>query len=145
MVVTGAFGPCRWSFIQGALTEADVDAFVDYLRDLAATLEPGQVVLDIAYDLPMPTPVQRRRIVDTLKGASNLERAAGHAFVINSSIGRRLLTAINWVLRPPFEERVFSHPEEAVRWLEERNRDLDGAAVLRRIGRMVPGFDALRW
>ena len=145
MLYTGSSGPCHWSVIQGAMTEADTDAFVAHLRRLASDARAGQLALEIAYDMPMPTPVQRRRIVEVLNGSPKLELVAGHALVVNSQIGRGLLTAINWVVRPPFEERVFSRPDDALGWLRERNPDFDPQALLRSVESTCPGFARLRW
>jgi hypothetical protein len=64
---------------------------------------------------------------------------------MNTTIGRGLLTAINWVVRPPFKEQVFAEPSAAMRWLKERNPALDVEALTRDLQRAHPGFNALRW
>lgn len=144
-LVTGRVGACTWSVVQGSLDEATTDRFVEYLRDLADNIVPNQVVLDITRDVGMPTPVQRGRIIDAIKGAPKLELIAGHALVIDSVVGRGLLTAINWVVRPPFEEKLFPDPSAAVAWLQGRNGGIAGNEVMARIASAVPGFDGWNW
>lgn len=142
---SGDAGPCAWSLIHGDLDEPTIEAFLTYLRGLAQHAVPGQLVLDMCFDIPMPTPVQRRRIVEVLQSSPKLELVAGHALVINSTIGRGLITAINWVVRPPFEEKLFSRPEQAFEWLAERNPSFDGDRLLRSVRAAHPDFDRLRW
>lgn len=142
---TGSVGPCRWSLVQGNFGEEETTGFYAYLREMVRTVRPQQLVLDIAYDTPMPSPLQRRQIIEILSSSPDLGLVAGHALVMNTTLGRGLLTAINWVVRPPFEEQVFSEPSAAMRWLKERNPALDLEALRRDILRACPGFDALRW
>lgn len=145
MLYTGDAGPCAWSFIRGELDDETVGRFLEYLRNLAKHAVPGQLVIDLCYDVPMPTPVQRKRIVEVLQSSPKLDLVAGHAFVINSTIGRGLLTAINWVVRPPFEEKVFTQPREAMDWLEERNATFDRKRLLTSIYDACPSFASLDW
>jgi len=144
-ICSGHVGPCAWSVVEGALDEETIERFLRYLRGVADDAVEGQLVLDMCHDLPMPTPVQRRRIIEVLNGSTKLDRVAGHALVINSTIGRGLLTAINWVVTPRFEERLFARPEQAFEWLEERNPSLDRVGVLQAVRAAHPHFDALRW
>lgn len=88
-------------------------------------LRSGEVILDMLYDVTMPTPVQRRRIGGVVEGSSALQQTGGHAVVTNSTLGRSLMTAINWVVRPSFEERIFGCPQEALEWLREKNPGVD--------------------
>ena len=144
-LVTGTSGVCEWAFVQGALDDATTDLFVAHLAGVAERIEQGHVVLDITRDVGMPSPVQRRRIMQALQAAPKLDLVAGHALVINSTLGRGLLTAINWAVRPPFEEKICASPEEALSWLTSRNPKVDGARVLADVERAVPGFAALSW
>ena len=103
------------------------------------------LILDITHDVPMPTAVQRKRITEIIGNAANTRLLAGHALVVNSPVGRGALTAINWVVRPKFDEKVFGNPKDAVAWLVERNPALDGAALLGDLSRAVPELAKLRW
>jgi hypothetical protein len=141
----GALGSCRWSCLVGDLTPQDEADFLQHLRSMIGSVVPGMVVLDITHDMPMPSAVQRKKITDILGSRRDLHIIGGHAFVSNSPMGRGLLTAINWVIRPPFEESVFSRPVDAIAWLAQRNRTVDGASVLQSITRAFPGFEQLRW
>ncbi len=142
---TGRAGPCAWSVIQGDLDEETLEGFLAHLRDVAEHVVPGQLVLDMCHDLSMPTPVQRQRIVEVLNGLPVLDQIGGHALVINSTIGRGLLTAINWVVTPRWEEKLFGSPQEAFGWLEEQNSEFDADALLRSVRATHPDFDQLRW
>lgn len=142
---TGEAGPCVWSLIQHDLDDETLEGFLAYLGRLATDAVPGQLVLDMCFDIPMPTPVQRRRIVGVLESSPKLEYVAGHALVINSTVGRGLLTAINWVVSPPFDEKVFGRPEEAFEWLAQRNPAFDAEQLLRSVRAAHPDFDRLRW
>ncbi|MCA9536880.1 MAG: STAS/SEC14 domain-containing protein [Myxococcales bacterium] len=144
-LVTGTTGVCEWAFIHGTLDDVTMEQFVAHLRRMSERIEPGRVVLDITHDVGMPTAVQRRRIVEALQSSPKLDLVAGHALVINSTLGRGLLTAINWIVRPPFEERVCATPTEALDWLATRNAAVDPSSVLTSLERAVPGFSALSW
>ena len=144
-VFTGESGPCRWALIQGELDETSVAAFIAHLRGLTEDVRPRQLVLDVLHDVPMPTALQRRQIVEVLQSSDKLDLVAGHALVNNAAIGRGVLTAINWLVRPPFDEKVFSSLDDAALWLQERNPALDPAALAASIRRAYPGFDRLRW
>jgi hypothetical protein len=144
-ICAGFLGPCAWSVVEGELDQETMERFLSHLREVGENAVPGQLVLDMCHDLPMPTPVQRRRIVEVLEGSPKLDRVAGHALVINSTIGRGLLTAINWVVSPRFEEKLFARPERAFAWLVERNPDFDADALLEAVRAAHPGFDALSW
>ena len=129
----------------GRFSDEDVEGFLSHLREAVANLGPGELILDVTHDVPMPTPVQRRRITEIIGKAPNTHLLAGHALVVNSPVGRGALTAINWVVRPKFEEKIFGNPQDAVAWLAQRNPALDGAALLRELARAVPELATLRW
>ena len=142
----GREGPCAWTLGLGSFDDADVHRFVANLRALAVPpVSPHLLVLDILHGVPMPTAVQRKLIVGALRDSPALEKARAHALVSNSPVGRGVLTAINWVVQPKFDEAVFSKPSDALAWLSARSDRLDGARVLRAIRDACPAFDGLRW
>ena len=141
----GKVGPCFWAMVIGELDDATVGVFVENLTAVVDTITQGEVVLDVLFDVPMPSPVQRRKIVTALRGAAALEVTSGHALAINSPIGRGLLTAINWTVRPPYPEKIFSRPADAAAWLHELEPAVDPEAVLTDMGRVAPEFRVLRW
>lgn len=141
----GMLGPCRWACVIGEFSDQDVEGFLSHLRDVVEHRVPGQLILDITHDVGMPTAVQRKQIAEIIGRATNLQLVGGHAVVVNSAVVRGTLTAINWVVRPSFEEKVFGNPRDAVAWLAERNPALDGAALLQDIERAVPKLGNLRW
>lgn len=129
----------------GKFSDSDVERFLAHLRDAVAHLEKGDLILDITHDMPMPTAVQRKRITEIIGGAARTDLLAGHALVVNSPVGRGALTAINWVVRPRFDEKIFGDPKHAVAWLAERNPALDAQALLGDLARAVPALASLRW
>lgn len=141
----GTFGPCWWSCVIGSFSEDDVRGFLEHLRAAAGQAGAGSLILDITHDVPMPTPVQRKKITDIISKAPNLNLVAGHALVVSSPLARGALTAINWVVRPKFDEKIFGNPGDAVAWLVERNAELDGAGLLKDLASGIPGLDALKW
>jgi hypothetical protein len=142
---SGILGPCWWSAVIGTFTEEDVHGFLAHLRYAAAHAAKGSLILDITHDVPMPTPVQRKKITDIISHAPNLDLVAGHALVVSSPVARGALTAINWVVRPKFDEKIFGNPPAAVAWLAARNPKLDEAALLADLARGIPELATLKW
>ncbi|NUP09645.1 MAG: hypothetical protein HOW73_26665 [Polyangiaceae bacterium] len=142
----GEVGPCSWVVLFESLTEADVEAFAARIEALGNVRDPRYVVLDIAHGLGLPTPLQRKRITTAVESAiANKGTLAGHALATNSIAARGVLTAINWFVERPFEEKIFSNPADALTWLASLNPKVDPVEVLDHIGRAVPHFSKLRW
>ena len=141
----GVVGPCRWACLIGGFSDDDAEGFLSHLRAAVANLEQGHMILDITHDVPMPSATRRKQITEIIGGAQNTHLLAAHALVVNSPVGRGALTAINWVVRPKFDEKIFGNPRDAVAWLVERNPMLDGDALLRDLARSVPGLSELKW
>lgn len=145
---SGAVGLCRWSLTHGRLSADDLAGYLANVNRLADLGGKPHVVLDIAHDISLPTPVQRKTIADAVQalplGSKRL--IAGHAVVVNSAIGRGVLTAINWfVSERPFAERVFASPDKALLWLAERLPETSPGLVLADIGRQAPHFRSFTW
>jgi len=141
----GVQGPCRWACLIGGISDDDANGFLSHLRDAVAQLEKGLMILDITHDVPMPSAVLRKEISQIVAQAADAQLLTAHALVVNSPVGRGALTAINWVVRPKFDEKVFGNPHDAAAWLAERNPALDGAALIRDLERSVPGLAGLKW
>lgn len=136
---------CHWALVRGGFDDDAASTFIAHLRHMSANVQEGQLVLDLLHDIPMPTALQRRQIVEVLQRSDRLHLVRGHALVSNAAIGRGVLTAVNWVLRPPFEEKVFSKPDDAMGWLKERNSAFDSVALTASIRRAFADFERLRW
>lgn len=144
-VFTGKAGVCHWALVRGGFDDDAASTFIAHLRHVSASVQEGQLVLDLLHDIPMPTALQRRQIVDVLQSSGRLHLVRGHALVSNAAIGRGVLTAVTWVVRPPFEEKVFSNPDDAMAWMKERNPAFDPVALTESIRRAFADFERLRW
>lgn len=139
-------GICRWSFLSGRFTDAEVEQFAEHIGALGRVTKPGYVVLDVAHEIALPTPLQRKRIATAVDEATRTTRSVtAHALATNSVTARGVLTAINWFVQRTFEEKVFADPRAALLWLRGFNDKLQPDAVLAEISRAVPAFARLRW
>lgn len=75
----------------------------------------------------------------------DVTRSRRRPVVVTSTVGRGLLTAINWVVRPGFDEKVFSNPQEALPWLVQRNSAFDPDRFMQTLRAAVPELDTLQW
>lgn len=107
----------------------------------------AEVVLTVLNGAPMPSVTRRRRLTETISSAqaNGGYLFAGHAVVTNNSVTRGLLTALNWVVKPKYDERVFKAPAPALEWLTPRCPALQPSAVVADLNRANPEFDFLRW
>ncbi len=139
-------GICQWALLTGRLTDDEVDKFAAHISNLRNAKGPGYVVIDLAYRIALPTPLQRQRIATAVDAATRTTHSvAAHALVTNSVTARGVLTAINWFVERTFDEKVFGAPEEALAWLSSFNPKLDARAVLDDIARAAPSFAGMRW
>lgn len=115
-VWTGAAAQCFWSYHTGA---RDKDGWNGFVADLASFLKqaaPGCVALTITCKTPPPGALERARIKSVL-ASKDAEKLRAHAFVTDSVVLRGTLTALDWVLKKPYTEKVFASPREAFEWL----------------------------
>jgi hypothetical protein len=138
-------GDCAYSVVVGPFSEQEYRLYLDHLGAVVNNLHPGVVVLDCLFQIPRPTPLQRQAIGEVVNQARTPELVAGHAVVTSSAAGRGALTAINWVVRKPFPEKVFGKPGDALAWLHERNPRVSPEAVMQELHTRVPGFETLAW
>lgn len=145
MFASGDVGVCRWAFFRGATTDAMVDQLVAHIR--ASRPREGTVLIDIAYDITLPSALQRTRIAESVKDALGSHRRliSGHAVVTNSAVTRATMTAINWLVRPQFPEQIFSDPTSGLTWLKQLSPTVDLDATQAAIRAAVPGFSGLSW
>lgn len=145
MFASGEVGVCRWAFFRGATTDDMVAQLVAHVR--ATRPREGSVLIDIAYDVTLPSALQRTRIAEAVKDAlgSHRRSIAGHALVTNSGVTRAALTAINWLVRPQFPEQVFGDPSTGFEWLKEVSPGVDIEATQAAIRGAVPGYEKLAW
>lgn len=136
---------CHWHVLIGATTEADWDRYIASLRSTVPLLQPGDVLLDIWHDTGRASPQQRQQFTTWFQQTPEIEHVRAHAVVTNSVISRGLLTAVNWVVRPPFAERAFSTPVEGLMWLQRLRADLDVFQLAQPILAAAPLLATLPW
>jgi hypothetical protein len=70
---------------------------------------------------------QRKQMVTLMKESeAEFQRwVACAAIVVRSALARGTLTALSWMMRPPFEQKVFSNPDDAMTWSLERAAGLE--------------------
>lgn len=145
MFTSGEVGLCRWTFLQGTVTDAMAESFARFIRETRP--REGVVVIDISHGITFPTALQRKCIADAVKEteARFSTTISGHAVVTNSSVARATLTAINWVARPAYPEQVFSDVPSALAWAQRVSPSVDVDATRESMRRAINGFDTLRW
>ena len=136
---------CHWQVLVGPADEASWTQLIDRLIGLEAVVEPGDIVLDLWFDAGMPSSKNRARFTSEFTRSVITQRVQAHALVTNSTLSRGVLTAINWVIKRPFQERVFAQPADGLAWIGSLKPDLDIGALRRDIEMAVPGFTSLHW
>lgn len=122
-----------------------MQAFAENIRVVGGRIQRPTAVLDLAYDVSMPNPMQRKLITEAVAALPRKDLIAGHAVVSNSTVARGVLAVVNWFTKPTFPERVFGEPKEAVEWLVDLQPDVSPAAVLSDIRKRVPEFPSMQW
>jgi hypothetical protein len=72
------------------------------------------------------------------KNHDGLKRLDRFALVIDSTVHRHAITALSWIVKKPFEERIFNSPLSAIKWLTEKHPALDPEAVRASMASQVP-------
>ncbi len=143
---SGRVGVCFWTCVVGAFNDREAEEFAAGIHRMGTlTRDEDIVVLDICYDLPLPTPMHRKLIADAVEAIPDKSHVMGHALVSNSSVAQGVLTAINWFVKPVFPEKVFGDPQSGVAWLSAQLPSVSPRRVLETIGQAVPGFERMRW
>lgn len=60
------------------------------------------------------------------------------ALVVRSALARGTLTALLWMMKPPYEQKVFSSLDDALSWTERCTRELESAWRLRAERTVLP-------
>ena len=141
----GTWRHCHWQCLSGAFDAAGWDAYLERLMNLLPVLAAGDVVLDIWHDCGRPSPTQREQFTAGFAMAPGVGRIAAHAFVTNSALSRGVLTAVNWVVRRPFDEKLLATPQAGLAWLHHRDPTFDVVGMHAELHAKIPGFAQLRW
>jgi serine/threonine protein kinase len=137
---SGRVGRLWWFHYTGPCTE---ETWRQYLEMVQRMLDTGEVstLLCMAHQADAPSALQRKQVADFIdRNRNELSRLERFALVIDSVVHRHAITAISWLVRKPFPERIFNSPLAAIRWLTENHSDLDGEAVRTAIVEQVPRY-----
>jgi hypothetical protein len=140
----GTDGAFAWFYLHGTVTDADWNQYLETIEHGMAE-NTTTVSLTIAYQATLPTPIQRRRLADLVSREAMRQDLSlkALAFATDSSLARGALTAINWLVKKPFPEKVFGNPVKAIEWLATITPGLNARAAWARIGSRLP--EAQRW
>lgn len=134
----GRVGRLWWFHYSGACTEKTWRAYLEFVQQMLDTGEPA-TFLCLAYQADASSALQRNAMAEFIqRNRHELTRLDRFALVIDSVRHRHAITAIGWLVRKPFEERIFSSPLAAIRWLTEKHVDMDPVAVREAIAGAVP-------
>ena len=96
-------------------------------------------LITIVCQADTPTAAQRKQLADFMKThAKDMDAITGSAMVLDSALARGALTALNWLFRKPFPEKVFSSADPALEWLREKDSEIDSAALWAGLKAAVP-------
>jgi hypothetical protein len=135
---SGRVGRLWWFHYTGPCTD---ETWRQYLALVGRMVDSGRdsSLVFFAHHAGAPGAVQRKELADFVqKNMKALERLDRFALVIDSVVHRGALTAINWLVKKPFEERVFNSPLSAIKWLTEKHPELEPEAVRMAIASQVP-------
>jgi hypothetical protein len=114
---SGSFAVIVWA--GSGITEEAFREHCDAFAEAAKRLGPARVVLNHSIRFT-PTPVQRAMVVAQAAGmgVGSLERVA---IIAGSALVRGAATAIQWLLRPRWEIKLYAPSEisQALQWLLE--------------------------
>ncbi len=127
-----------WFYYTGPCTN---ETWSQYLEMVQRMVDGGldTTLVCFAHLADAPSPLQRKQMADFIqKNAKGLERLDRFALVIDSVIHRGAITAISWLVKKPFEERVFNSPLAAIKWLTEPHPSLNPEEIRASIVAQVP-------
>lgn len=122
------------------VNDADIDAFADAVRGLAARKQPYASVFNTRGVSAIPA-AHRRRIVALSKEleAESAKYVVVACLAFDSAIARGVVTAINWFSPPPFEQRFFGSVESARAYAIRRLGERGIVVPLPAVAEPVPG------
>ncbi len=112
-----------WAYFSGATSQADWDKYIANATYFMNNCLKPSIALHIIYKAEPINAVQRNQISDVINTATNAKLIAGNAIVTDSMFTRGILTAINWIAKKPYTEKVFAHPNDARPWFESLIRE----------------------
>lgn len=135
---SGRVGRLWWFHYSGPCTD---EMWRQYLEMVQRMIDSGQActLACLAHRADAPSPIQRKQMADFIaKNHEGLRRLDRFALVIDSAVHRHAITALSWLVKKPFEERIFNSPLAAIKWLTENHPALDAEAVRASMVNQVP-------
>ncbi|MCA9633418.1 MAG: hypothetical protein KC766_37470 [Myxococcales bacterium] len=103
-----------------SLTPEEVDEYLARCAEMLARRERMALLID-ARKAEIPDAKTRARFVDFFETQRPRTRRyiAGMAVVLQTAMGRGVVTAITWIESPTFPVKSFEHASEARMWLKD--------------------------
>jgi serine/threonine protein kinase len=136
---SGRVGRLWWFHYSGPCTDETWRQYLDMVQQMLDTGNESTLAC-FAHQAAAPTPLQRKQMADFIETnrAALAARLDRFALVIDSVVHRHAITALSWLVKKPFEERIFNSPVAAIKWLTEKHAELDAEAVRASIVAQVP-------
>jgi len=128
---------CTWSYTVGKLTTAEWGTFVATLRDELTRPPQASTILTVTHQVTPPNADQRKLLADLLRSGA-ADKVKAHAFVTDSRIAQGVLTALDWLVKKPYKESVFTDARDSVRWLATFSPELTVTELVLSIVAIVP-------
>jgi hypothetical protein len=131
---------CRWSYLTGEPFDEQLwRQYIQTCFELSQQLSARATMLTLGLSGALPPPSARRELARHLKQLdAKLLMFAGSAMVFDSALARGSLTAINWIVKKPYPEKVFADVNAALTWLSSLRAEFDAEAVWSSIESSVP-------
>jgi len=137
---SGRVGNCLWSYAHDKASTSDWESYLAAHRRALTTAPRPTTMLTVVYQASPPNAGERKMLADMVRGSADAILA--HAMVADTAIARGVLTALDWLVKKPFKESVFSDVREGVRWLTTFTPELRVTEIVLAIAAAVP-HDAL--
>lgn len=105
-----------WVFFNGQFSHEDVQRLLTFLGEKIPELGPGALMFSFANSPRMFNAEERQALVELVR-SGGLQALKRNAIVTNNSIARGILTAMNWIIAKPYDEKIFADPAAAIDWL----------------------------
>ena len=125
----GRVGPLLVMYAARKLDDRNFDRYLGLLAHQIDVIQPQQRI-GALYEVLEPSSVDadRRKRVGQLLSVRREKLAqscVGCAYVSRSAIGRGVLTAVTWIVSPPFPMKAFDSVDSGLRWLSSLLPELD--------------------
>jgi serine/threonine protein kinase len=137
---SGRLGRLWWFHYTGPCTQETWRQYLELVQRMLNTTEVS-TLLCMAHQADAPSAIQRKQLAEFVQeNRHELRHLDRFALVVDAVAHRHAITAINYLVRKPFSERVFNSPLAAIRWLTENHPDLQAEMVRTAIVNQVPRY-----